>query len=302
MGWLDTKSLKRALGFVGTIILEVAPGDPFVLCPEKDFDFYCVLDPTLKSKKKNVYSFPRPLENIQFGLPEIPKDIPVIGTFGFATKGKGFQHVVEAVNKEFDNAVVKINIPYGDFVPNSKEYADFLAKLCIQKAKKGIEVIVTNDFMDKEQLIKWCASNTLNCFLYDRNMPGLSATTDQAIVAERPLAVSDNDTFRHITSYIKPYPSWSLQDSITKSILLVKQMKEEWSAENFVKKYEILLQQNDHLINRSRNHDGIFILPVKTPSVMDMLEKRIKKYTRKLKKINFITLAGNDTKRSKKII
>jgi len=31
-------------------------------------------------------------------VPYKEKEIPVIGSFGFATKGKGFQHVVEAVN------------------------------------------------------------------------------------------------------------------------------------------------------------------------------------------------------------
>lgn len=302
MGWLDTKKLKIFLGCAGTIILEVAPGDPFVLCPEKDFSFYCVLDPTLKSKRKNVYPFPRPLEKIQFDLPRVKNEIPVIGTFGFATKGKGFQHVVEAVNKEFDKAIVKINIPYGDFVPDSRDYASFLANICKQKAKPGIDLIITNDFMNKEQLIKWCASNSLNCFLYDRNMPGLSATTDQAIVSEKPLAVSDNETFRHITSYIKPYPVWSLQESINKSGPYVKQMKEDWSAENFARKFEYLLKENDLLLNRHIDNQTTFTLPVKQKSIIDTLGKRIKKYKRKLKKINLKTVLQNDTKRTKKII
>lgn len=302
MGWLDTKNLKKKLGCTGTIILEVAPDDPFVLCPENDFTFYCALDPTLNSKKKNVYPFPRPLEKIEFNFPAIENKIPVIGTFGFATKGKGFQHVVEAVNKEFESAIIKINIPYGDFVPDSKEYAAYLADVCKRKAKDGIDIIVTNDFMDKEQLIKWCASNTLNCFLYDRNIPGLSATTDQAIVSERPLAVSDNDTFRHINSYLKPYPAWSLRDSISKSIPVVKAMKQDWSAENFVKKFELLLEENDLVINRNTNSEPVFILPVKKKTIIDTVEKRIKKYKRKLKKISLNTIIKGDTKHSKKII
>ena len=302
MGWLDTKNLKRVLGCVGTIILEVAPDDPFVLCPENDFSFYCVLDPTLRSDKNNVYSFPRPLEKIRYQLPEVKNDIPIIGSFGFATKGKGFQHVVEAVNKEFDKAIVKINIPYGDFVKNSKEYASFLGNICKQKAKPGIEVIVTNDFMDKDELIKWCSSNTLNCFLYDRNMPGLAATTDQAIASERPLAVSDNDTFRHIISYIKPYPAWSLRDSISNSIPYVKRMKEDWSAENFARKFESLLNENRLIVNQTNDNQSTFTLPVKKKTITDLLEKRIKKYKRKLKKINLKSLIQNDTKRTKKII
>src|ERR1700743_440214 len=177
MKWLDTAKLKKELNFTVALVLEVAPEDPFVLCPSNDFNAYCVLDPTIKQKGTKVYPFPRPLEKINFELPVVDNPIPVIGTFGFATKGKGFQHVIEAVNKEFEQAIVKVNIPYGDFVPDSKEYAKYLGDICLQKAKQGIEVIITHDFMSKEELIKWCASNTLNCFLYDRDMPGLSATT-----------------------------------------------------------------------------------------------------------------------------
>ncbi|MBL0358568.1 MAG: hypothetical protein IPP72_17655 [Chitinophagaceae bacterium] len=164
MKWLETRQLKKQLGFVSTMILEVAPNDPFVLCPERDFDLYCVLDPTVRTKQKNVFPFPRPLEKTDFSLPVSNNEIPVIGSFGFATRGKGFQHVVEAVNKEFEKAIVKINIPYGDFVPESEQYAKFIGDLCKQKAKPGIDVQVTHDFMSKEALIQWCGANTLNCF------------------------------------------------------------------------------------------------------------------------------------------
>ena len=242
MAWLQTKSLKKDLGFVITMILEVAPNAPFVMCPHRDFNLYCALDPTLKPKQNNVFSFPRPLEKIDFDLPVIQNIVPVIGSFGFATEGKGFHHVVEAVNKEFSEAIVKINIPYGDFVPNSKNNAIYLGNLCKQMAKPGIDVQITHDFMSKESLIKWCASNTLNCFLYDRNMQGLSATTDQAITAGRPLSVSDNDTFRHITAYLPPYPNYSLRESIEKSVPIVKQMIEDWQPLRFVQKFEEIIK------------------------------------------------------------
>jgi hypothetical protein len=304
MGWLETKDLKKELGFTITIVLEVSPNDPFIMCPSKDFDAYCVLDPTVKVKNKKVYPFPRPLEEINFQMPIPNNSIPVIGSFGFATKGKGFQHVVEAVNKEFDKAIIKINIPYGDFVPNSREYAAFIGSLCKQKAKKGIEVLITHDFMDKEELIKWCAANTLNCFLYDRDMPGLAATTDQAIVSERPLCISDNNTFRHITHYIPPYPKWSLNDCINKSASIVAEIKKDWSPENFSKKFSDLLIDNHKLIiSKKKTGDRTFILPLKKNSIFNYLKNRIKKYKSKFKKIKIKTsFLNNDSKYSKEII
>ena len=281
MSWLDTRSLRKLLGFTGTIVLEVLPGDPFVLCPEYDFDYYCVLDPTIKSRNKRVYSFPRPLPKIESRNPYIDQTIPVIGSFGFATKGKGFQHVVEAVNKEFDKAIVRINIPYGDYVPDSKEYAAYLENICKGIAKEGIEVVVTHDFMSDDELIKWCGSNTLNCFLYDRKMPGLSATTDQAIVSGRPLSISKNNTFRHITEYIKPYPEWSLKDSIEKSVSFLDQIQSDWSQETFAKTFEILIDKNKLILNKESEPSHSITLLVKKRSLEEAIKNRYKKYKRK---------------------
>ncbi len=281
MGWLETSSLKKNLGTVFTMILEVSPGDAFVMCPENDFSYYCVLDPTIISRRRNVFTFPRPLEKINTPLTDPKNEIPVIGTFGFATKGKGFQHVVEAVNKEFEKAIVKINIPYGDFVPESASYAAFLGDVCKKKAKPGVEVRVTHDFMSKVDLIQWCASNTLNCFLYDRQMPGLAATTDQAIVSGRPLSVSDNDTFRHITAYLPPYPAFSLKDSIEKSTAIVQKINTDWSPENFARKFDDILEQIHFSI--SMLHSGPLTLSLKKISFNHKLSGRIKKYKRKLR-------------------
>jgi hypothetical protein len=289
MYWLNTRELKKELGFVITMILEVAPGDAFVLCPEKDFDLYCALDPTLK-QKQNLYPFPRPLEKADFTLPPVNNTIPVIGSFGFATKGKGFQHVVEAVNKEFEKAVIKINIPYGDFVPESEQYAKFIGELCKQKAKQGIEVQVTHDFMSKEALIKWCGANTLNCFLYDRNMPGLSATTDQAITSGKPLSVSDNDTFRHITAYLPPYPQYSLKASIEKSVPIVEQMKRDWQPDKFRERFEQVIEPYQSKMIKKGTADLYFELSIKKPGLTDPIKRRIKKYKRKLRDIKITQL------------
>jgi len=302
--WLDASALKKNLSLCISMVLEVAPNDPFVYCSPRDFDLYCVLDPTVSISNKKVYAFPRPLEKTIIDLPTANNPIPVIGTFGFATKGKGFQHVVDAVNAEFDEAIVKINIPHGDFVPGSKEYADFLAKVCRERAKEGIRVEVTHDFMDKEDLIKWCAANTLNCFLYDRNMPGLAATTDQAIVAQRPLAVSSNDTFRHITAYLKPYPECGLKTSIDGSLPAVLQMLNDWSPENFTKKFEQMLEENSQLLRqRYKPAKAPFVIPLKNKSIFDTVGKRYKKYKRKFQNLKLSSLfKHDDSKYGKEII
>lgn len=282
MPWLETRNLKKLLRCpVITMVLEVLPGDPFVLCPKTHFDLYCVLDPSLETRQTNVVAFPRPLEQVNI-KPHTKHDIPVIGTFGFATRGKGFQHVVDSVNKEFDQAIIKINIPFGSFVPDSEEYSARLSEICRSRAKPGIEVVVTHHYFTKEELIDWCRQNTLNCFLYDRNMPGLAATTDQAIVSEQPLVVSKNDTFRHILAYLPCYPQWSLRQSIEQSGPIVKKMKADWSPENFKRKFETALEQ--FLWNQKATHgSSSLILPLKISNFRTTLENKFHKLRRKLK-------------------
>ena len=243
MNWLQLKKLHKLSGIKLTFVLEVSPGNPFVMLTHDVFDCYCVLDPTLVFPDKRVYSFPRPLEVIEVP-PYEESDIPVIGTFGFLTRGKGYAKVVEAVSKEFDRAIVKINVPHGKVVSSQWRRAaalDFLRKEVDLVKGPGIDVLITEDYMTKPDLIRWCSQNTLNCFLYDRDLPGLAATTDQCISSGRPLAVSTNETFRHIHQYMKPYPERSLQESITLSGEEVKKMQYDWSPEQFMYKFEQVL-------------------------------------------------------------
>jgi len=262
------------------MVLEVLPGDPFILCPRTHFDLYCVLDPSLKIRQSNVIAFPRPLEQVTI-KPHSPNPIPVIGSFGFATRGKGFQHVVDSVNREFDEAVIKINIPFGSFVPDSEAYSAKLADICRSRAKAGIQVLVTHQYFSKEELIDWCRQNTLNCFLYDRNMPGLAATTDQAIVSEQPLAISKNDTFRHILAYLPSYPEWSLKRSIEESGPIVKRIKSDWSPENFKHLFEVSLSQFLRK-NRPKAPATKVTLPLKISDFRSRLEKKINFLKRRL--------------------
>lgn len=251
MGWLDTRCVSNLPGLKVTFVLEAAPDNPFALSPPSDFDAYCVLDPTMRFTDKRVYAFPRPLEDFRQHFSYQEQRIPVIGSFGFATPGKGFELVVDAVNREFDEAIVRINMPVSTYADEwcsslqQRNYAEYLSELCSSTAKEGVQVVVTRDFMSKRDLIKWCSTNTLNCFLYNRDQPGLAATTDQAISSGRPLAVSSNETFRHITEFLKPYPYRSLRDSLEQSKPEVMRMQQEWSPDNFAKKFEDVLSDFD---------------------------------------------------------
>ena len=219
-----------------TVVLELAPNDPLKLVPPNVFDGYIALDPSANATE-SIFPFPRPLEGDPWSSAAPVHDIPIIASFGLGTPGKGFELLVEAVNREFEQAIVRINIPRGTHVftdgIHQQDYPKYLEKICKKIAKPGIEIRFAYDFLSPEELLAWCATNDLNCFMYTRAQPGLSATTDQAVMSGRPLLTLSNETFRHIHHYIPPYPLMGLREAIERSSPLVRKIQRDWSRESF---------------------------------------------------------------------
>ena len=129
----------------------------------------------------------------------------------------------------------------------------------------------------------------MNCFFYDRNIPGLAATTDQAIVSERPLSVSKNDTFRHILAYMPPYPEIGLKESIKKSITWVQQMKRDWSPSAFAFKFEEMLFSLLKKGSQKKMNKEFFEIPILKKNFIEKLKRKYRKYKRfiNLEKIKY---------------
>jgi hypothetical protein len=241
---IDPERIRNLPGKCFTIVLELAPDEPLKLVPPGVFDGYLALDPSAPNDGE-IFAFPRPLESVPRTPSQETRAVPVIGSFGFGTPGKGFELLVEAVNRSFDQAIVRVNIPSGDYIGSDiihkRRYGEYLASVAQKIAKPGIDVQFTFDFMSGDELISWCGDNDLNCFMYTRCQPGLSATTDQAITSGRPLVTLSNDTFRHIHQYIPPYPVTGLRAALEATPGPVRQMQSDWSAQAFGRRFEDML-------------------------------------------------------------
>ncbi len=261
---LDPKVIAGLSGPKFTVVLELAPGDPLQLVPPGVFDAYMALDPGA-TRAGTIYPFPRPLDGHPRIQARAARDVPVIGSFGFGTPGKGFENLVAAVNQEFDRAVVRVNIPSGDFIGtdviHGESYPEYIEKLCKKIAKPGVAVEFTYDFLSPEELIDWCSENDLNCFMYTRCQPGLSATTDQAIISGQPLVTSSNDTFRHIHQYIPPYPLTPLRDAMLNMRPQVEEMQRDWSKSEFNARFAEVLA--DFAILHDVKHRTGPVMPAK---------------------------------------
>ncbi len=252
---LDTISSFETKKFC--IVLELDPSDTLAAIPKDIFDGYIALDPTL-SNQDRIHAFPRPLVGKLHTFKGGNLENPTIGSFGFGTPGKGFPLVVQAVNKEFDKATVRINIPLGDYANfdhlHNQSYCEYIKELCEKIAKPGIKVNVTFDFMTQAQMIDWCRGNDLNFFFYTRDQTGLAATTDQCILAGRPLLTSSNATFRHISQRIEPYPTNLLRDAMTSTSEEVRSLQKIWSKGAFLNCFHAMLADNGILQSSLKNH------------------------------------------------
>ena len=225
------------------------------------FDYYIAPDPTLLLLNPRVYKTGRliaPYEN-RFPLPSVP----VIGSFGFGTPGKGFDNIVRLVQEQFDEAVVRLNIPSADFGDREGVHARMIAENCrALLTKPGIRLIVTHDYMDDTRLLDYLAQNTINVFLYEEtNKRGLSSALDNALAVRRPIAVSDASMFRHVFDV---EPSVRVSKNDLKSIIHngfapLQSHYDDWNAENLLWEYERIL--NSILANQPRiaqaTHGGL---------------------------------------------
>ena len=239
--------ISRLVGKKFAIILEVTPETCFTYTPDW-FDAYMVIDST-KVKEGKVYPFSRPLEVVSDLKPLLRIDKVVIGGFGFiCPKGpalayKRFSEVVENANK-IGNCIVRLNFPTGTFtgVPIEWliEYGNDLKRL----ANPSVEVVITHTYMSKPDLVRWCSENTINSFPYYRTLPGISAVTDQAISAGRPIVITDCVTFRHMHEYISYYPKQSYLELIESTPLGIKKMQTDWCPENFIYRFQEMLYEH----------------------------------------------------------
>ena len=207
------------------------------------FDYHIAPDPTLLLKNPIVYKTGRLIPQYQNRFP-IP-DIPVIGSFGFATANKGFEDVVRAVDTEFDKAMIRFNIPSADFGDKDGNNAKRILEACRQLiTKPGITLDVSHEFLSKPQVLDFLAQNTLNVFLYqDKRGRGISSTTDYALAVNRPVAISDSIMFRHL-HHVKPsiiYPKSSLKEILSHGTNAVSTLLQEWDGRNLVWEYDRII-------------------------------------------------------------
>ena len=199
MPWVNASDLGHCRSVVFMLFHEayqqaadalVAPPSQYFLCP----------DPTLVARNPIALPVPRFIPP-PCDRPDPEPGVFTVGSFGFATPGKGFDRLCGLVCDQCDEAIIRLNLPFHDseqVVP--VEQLNAIVAACRARLHKtGVQLEVTHHFFDDEGLVAFLAGNSINAFLYEGgDGRGISSCIDFALASGRPIAISSSPMFRHL--------------------------------------------------------------------------------------------------------
>lgn len=204
------------------------------------FPWYITHDPTLRTTNPRVFRGSRPL--LAFAPAGPPPAVTTVGTFGFATPGKGFEGLVARVQAEFDECVIRMSIPHSSFCDADGAEARRVAARCRSLLyKRGIRLEVSHEFRSTPQVLEFLAGNSLNAFFYESQTGrGISSAVDLALAAGRPIALRRTPMFRHLHQVT---PSIFVEDNSLREILRqgtgpLEPLRQTWTSARILMEYE----------------------------------------------------------------
>lgn len=208
------------------------------------FDYHVAPDPTLLLRNPRVFKTGRYVP--RYERRSFEPEVPTIGSFGFATSGKGFERLVEEVKRGFERAKVVLRIPFARFGDEGGQRAREIARRCAALVESSqIELTVDHSFLSTGDLLNFLAGNSLNAFLYDDvKGRGISSVVDYALAVDRPIAVSSSSMFRHVHD---ARPSITVGETSLREILAngtrpLERYRAEWTIENLAWDYDRIVR------------------------------------------------------------
>lgn len=214
------------------------------------FDAILFSDPTMTQNGK-WHSIGRPIPQVknplcqpQFQSASQHWKRPIVGVYGFI--GAWADQVVSRAVKEFEYATIALSLPFSTFCDPDGIQARAMASRCREMTSgTGVDLQISHDFMDGDQLVAWLARNDLNCFVrpVDMNWRGVSSAPDYALAARRPIAVNKCNAFRHLHGLS---PSICVEDTSLSEILItglspLVPLYSKWHPDEIRKQVETVL-------------------------------------------------------------
>lgn len=210
-------------------------------------------DPTIKIDRPGVFNATRPILRSEWKPTNKTDDRIVFGSSGFGHRRKMHYEMVTAIQQEFDQAVIRFNMPPSHFGDKDCAESRAIANTCRSLiTKPGIELRVTHDLLETEHdLVEWTYCNDVNIYFSQQwdvphQMRGVNSSPDTALSTRRPLIVNRSSMTRHLTPYFGAYG----EDGTIKQ-LIERQIKDrvpdlvynEWSPSRTAGEYYKMIKK-----------------------------------------------------------
>lgn len=179
----------------------------------KLFKYWVGHDPTMILTKENCFNATRPILRTEYVEPPFEKNgVLTFGNSTFGFKNKLHVEIVNAIQKEYDEAIIRFNMPPSHFGDKFLHQANQIAKECEKIIyKTNIKLFVSNIlFKTEEEIIEWLSNNDINIYFYEQwdvpgSMRGVSSSPDNALSTRRPLIVNKTTMMKHLNPIIGSY-------------------------------------------------------------------------------------------------
>jgi hypothetical protein len=198
-------------------------------------------DPTKIVNNVSEYNINRCLFDFKSNKNNKTNDRVIISSFGFGFPDKGFHNLINKVNDEYSNALIRLHIPNAN-VDSNNHLKNRTLSLCNNVLGNKNELIITDHFMDNNKLLEWLSESSINCFFYDKkNSNGISSVIDYALSVDVPIAVTNSDMMRHIFCNEICIENNKINDIINRGCNPILDKKIKWSNENFIKNFDLIM-------------------------------------------------------------
>ena len=203
------------------------------------FDVFVVPDPTNEFRHPRFFTCGRaiiPYENAQ-PLPSTP----TVGTFGFGVGIKGYQRMIEIVRDSYNEATIRLHIPANWAVDPEGEIARQTVTHLRAQAGPGLTIEASHEWMDSDTLLEWLGRNSINAFPYDPiPHPGISSSTDWALAAKRPIAITNCGLFKHLRHLPICLESYKLSEIVARGTSPLEHLWLSWNYDSFAKRWLLI--------------------------------------------------------------
>lgn len=218
---------------------------------EHSFDYYIYIDPQMdipSEWRHKVFKVGRALPKYTSPISTVSNDVPTIGSFGFGFANKQYDMVARKVNHEFDEAHIRLLIPFARFGDQYGEAARLSADRCKAEIKKpGIKLSVSHEFLPEKDVLDFLASNDINAFFYaDMQGRGMSSATDYALAVRKPIITTKTYMFRHINNIVDipiNIEDVTIKEVISYGTKPLEKLYSLWSDDNYIKSFEDIFDE-----------------------------------------------------------